>query len=350
MGTPGGNEAGSRRGRRRVQPVTPRDVGTWLVEGRNALNLSLADVHDRTGVPWDQLEALEEGRLDAFTDRRAALTAARRFADLVRVDVAQVAKTVEEHWQGRLQAEPAAAVSATGPRHLSRYPGDTSHLMPFTRTGPVPAVGAAAPRGAPPVTSMWRTADPSVTGAYPAVPPLRIRPVRPKPPLVLRMAIWVVVACIVAAAAGLVIHRYEPRWLVDIGVVKQKSHPTTTTNAPATSQGGTRTTSGTGLVTATPSDTATSTVTVHAAHYQVAVTGIADAWIEVSTPQSFAAVFGGLVHGGETKVFSPQAGQLTIQFSGAQVTATVKVAGKTVRGFNFQPPVVPYTLHFAAAG
>ena len=108
-----------RRGRRRQQPgSTPADVGTALREARQAAGAGLTEIQDRTGVPVAQLEALEDGNLSLFPDLRSAVTAVRRYGDLVQVDLEPFDGVVEEHWGTALAGfdgrRPAQAGPANG--------------------------------------------------------------------------------------------------------------------------------------------------------------------------------------------------------------------------------------------
>ena len=58
--------------KRRRAPVTPVQVGAELRGAREVMGLSLAEVHDRTGILWRDLEALEVGDLRKMPDRQAA--------------------------------------------------------------------------------------------------------------------------------------------------------------------------------------------------------------------------------------------------------------------------------------
>src|ERR1700686_4829028 len=147
--------AGDRRMRRRARKrpeagPTPDVVGTALREAREASAVSLTEVHDRTGTPWQQLEALEAGDLSRFPDLRSARTAVRRYADLMELDVEQFTQVIEEHWGGAGGASAGVggadagrangggankyATDSMSVGHLSRYPGDGTHLRAFTQT------------------------------------------------------------------------------------------------------------------------------------------------------------------------------------------------------------------------
>ncbi len=171
-----------------------------------------------------------------------------RYADLMDLDAQQFGEVVRDTWRsaeaGGTEAPPSpkgrrrkggqrgrsAAVpeAPAGGGHLSRYPGDGSHLRAFTTTAEVPGVqrtvvSAGTPQGAP--------VDFSVTGVFPAagvwvVPDRRI-------PLVLSGAIWVTVVLLAVAVGGLAVQHWEPKWLTAIHVVRSA----TTTTRPAAGVG-----------------------------------------------------------------------------------------------------------------
>ena len=188
-------ERGKGRGRRR-HPAgnTPTLVGESLGQAREAASVT-EEVHDRTGILWPQLEGLEAGDLSRFADKKAAVTAVRRYADRVHLDAEHSADVVEQHWGGsqagfagrgrRRQRRRTGRRSPGVVGHLSRFPGDSTHLRAFTQTAQVP--GVRPPR------RPWRSTGAGsfdATGSFPAVggaPPMAPR----RPPLLLRGAIWV---------------------------------------------------------------------------------------------------------------------------------------------------------------
>lgn len=343
---PGGDRAGGRRGRRTTpQPVTLEDVAAQLARGRAAAGLGLADVADRTGVSAAEIEALESGHLGPFPTERSAVSAARRLAELVGADAGTAMAATADRWRTTNGPAPGSAAVTPVAAHLSRFPGDTSHLTPFTRTGEFPAVGRAVPAAPPTSTGVLGAVHTGPhTGTYPTVPPLR-RPVRPPAPLLLRLALGLAALLVVLAAAGLVAHHYRPQWLADLHLVPGHG---------GSGRGGTTTSEAThgagATVTATPGGSAASTVTVHASAYQVQVAALQAAWVQVTTPGNPSPVFAGVLSPNETQTFDAPGGQLSVEFGGAQVLVAVKVDGKIVPGWLFKPPVVPYTLTFARAG
>jgi Helix-turn-helix domain len=346
-----------RGGRRKQADSTPAVVGTALREAREASGVSLVEIQDRTGVPESQLEALEAGNLSLFPDLQSALTAVRRYSDLVKLDVDGFARVVEESW-GTSQAgfEGAAATGkgatkdgtqgahltgAVPAGHLSRYPGDGTHLRAFTQTDEVPGVRrAVAPAGnGHDAHAPW-----SVTGSFPAVPG-GYKLVR-QAPWILRAAVWFVASLLVVALLGLAVQHYQPQFLADIHLV----HHTTTTPATTPASPGTKAHPGApahaSAVTLTGSGTGSATVSVRASNYSVVVAAWAPCWTVVHSPQSFSPVFAATLQGGQVKQFNSANGQLTLSMSASLVTVQVRIGGKTVPGFLFKPTSVPFTLNF----
>jgi hypothetical protein len=350
-----------RGGRRKQADSTPAVVGTALREAREASAVSLVEIQDRTGVPGSQLEALEAGNLSLFPDLRSALTAVRRYSDLVQLDVDGFARVVEENWgsaQAGFEGAPATgkgdkdkkggtqSVYLTGAvptGHLSRYPGDGTHLRAFTQTDEVPGV-----RRTPPPAGNGNGNDAqaawSATGSFPAVPG-GYKLVR-QAPWILRAAVWGVASLLVVALLGLAVQHYQPQLLADIHLVH---HPTTTKATTPTSPG-TKAHPGapahSSVVSLTDSGAGSATVSVRAANYSVVVAAWAPCWTVVHSPQSFSPVFAATLQGGQVKQFNPANGQLTVSMSASLVTVQVRVGGKTVPGFLFKPTSVPFTLNF----
>ncbi len=340
MASAGGDKGTRRRSRRRVGPATPAELGATLQRARTGLGLSLSEVHDRTGVSRAQLEALEDGDLMRFPDERSALAAVRRCADMAGLDADQLTPVVREHWRSGLvgaTASPgavgwAAPGTASGPLstgHLSRFPGDRTDMQAFTTTA---QTGRVVGNGE------------MLTGAYPAVQPLRIRSVRRRVPVLLRLALWLTLLLILVGVAGLAVHHWRPQWLVDIHVVQGppgtavRHGPAPPPPAPAPAP-----------VTLTPTSANSAVMTVRAANFTVVAQGLQPAYIQVATPASFSPVFSGIVAAGERRRFSSANGQLSIQFGGAQILVAVEVNGRTVPSSLFKPSVVPFTLNFSSA-
>lgn len=222
--------------------------------------------------------------------------------------------------------------------------GGAHHLQPFTRTAEVPVVG-----GGP-----WAGHDPyfAPTGMVAALP----RHVRPRTPLGLVLALWLVALALVAALAGLVVHQVRPQWLRSLEVHSGPAQPATATTQASGGGGGTTSghdASGTGhrsAVRQSPSGPNSAAVSVAATSFQVVVSTQAPCWVQVTSPASFAPVFSSVMPAGTTQTFSSSNGQLTVQLGASKVLLQVRTAGKTVPGWQFAPSAVPFTLNFTSAG
>jgi hypothetical protein len=354
-----------RGGRRQKSGSTPGDIGTTLREARETAGVGLSELQDRTGVPLPQLEGLEAGDLSMFPDLRSALTAVRRYSDLVQLDAEPFTSVVETQW-GTSQAGFAGGGSAsTGESngtatqsvylgapasvgHLSRYPGDGTHLRAFTQTDEVPGV-RRLPR--PLAHADNGTGAFTDTGSFPALPTAFVP--APRVPWILQGAIWLTVILLVVALAGLAVEHYQPQWLADIHLVHHAHNATPSTPATPGGATGTSTPARHGppaAVSLTSTGVASATVSVRASNYTVVVAAWAPCWTVVHTPQNFSPIFAATLQTGQVKDFTPSNGQLSLSMSASLVTVQVKIGGKTVPKWLFKPTTVPYTLNFNSTG
>jgi hypothetical protein len=354
-----------RGGRRQKSGSTPGDVGTTLREAREAAGVGLAELQDRAGVPLLQLEGLEAGDLSMFPDLRSALTAVRRYSDLLQLDAEPFTAVVEAQWGTSLAGFAEGGSASTGASHgtatqsvylgapasvghLSRYPGDGTHLRAFTQTDEVPGV-RRSPR--PPGNFDNGGGAFTDTGSFPALSTAFVP--APRVPWILQGAIWLTVILLVVALAGLAVEHYQPQWLADIHLVHHGQNPTP---SPPTTPGGSNGKSSgpqhgpPAVVSLTGTGVASATVSVRASTYTVVVAAWAPCWTVVHTPQTFSPIFAATLQTGQVKDFSPSNGQLSLSMSASLVTVQVKVDGKTVPKWLFKPTTVPYTLNFNAAG
>ena len=214
-----------RGGRRQKGGSTPAALGKALRQGAGGGVFSLTEINDRTGVPWQQLEALEEGNLSRFPDlrtRRAPPSAATptSWASKSRVSNRSSRSTggppspdstptpASTNGGHGGQAQNTYITAAVPMGHLSRYPGDGTHLRAFTQTDEVPGV-----KRVPVPAGSGHEANPELsdTGSFPAAPGI-YRGVR-HAPLLLRFAMWFVAVLLAVALGGLAVQHYQPQWL-----------------------------------------------------------------------------------------------------------------------------------------
>ncbi|MGH9017572.1 MAG: helix-turn-helix domain-containing protein [Acidimicrobiales bacterium] len=344
----------------------PSGVGSQLRAERERQGLSLEVIQDRTGVRQFDIEALEAGDLSRFPDEKTVLIAVRRCAETLGLPANAMTQAVSEQWRSvMLNPPPAAAPSTAGPAptrllaattsrplspdplptsahpavlaaHLSRYPGDSSHLLAFTQTAQVPRVGGGPAPAALPPGLRFDSTDSLPAVSWPG------RTDGDGAPLALRVALWTVVCLLVISGAAVAVHHWKPAWLADLHLVSPASSPA---HPPAAGASGHHTATGPG-VTSTATGAATATASVRASAYQVAVTTTAPCWIRVTSPASFTPVFASTVPAGTTKIFSSTDGQLTVDLGASHATVTVQILGHTVSGWSLTPAVAPYTLTF----
>ncbi len=236
--------------------------------------------------------------------------------------------------------------------HLSRYPGDGTHLRAFTQTDEVPGVRRAQPDAGTGAGGNGHGPDSAstfaVTGSFPAharayTPPRSVS-------LLLRGAIWLTAALLAVALIGLAVEHYDPQLLADIHVVHHPVTVTTTTPGASATPGGPSHPAHPSVVTLVNTGVDSASVNVQSSNYSVVVAAWAPCWTVVHSPQSFSPVFAATLAGGQVKNFVPANGQLSVSMSAALVTVEVKVNGKVVPGFLFKPTSVPFTLDFASTG
>ena len=223
----------------------------------------MEDVSARTGLPLDQLDALEAGAVVRIPDRVAILKTLRRYADFLGLPGERFVVVVVDHWP--VSSSVASSTTSYRPSPVAVAPAGTVAHAPVD-TGMVPMATQVAPAGAaPPVAG--RSAKPAThavpvtvapaangvhtttaqvlavpnTGVTPAVPsPARSRAARrtpraPHAPLALRVLVVVAALAVVAGVAGLVIDRYAPHWLSSLGIT-QSPHSNTARKAGGTTR------------------------------------------------------------------------------------------------------------------
>ena len=354
----GSDRATRRRGLRRQRDPSSSRLGADLRQARERQGLTLEAVQDRTGVRRFDLEALEAGDLSRFTDEKTALIAVRRCAETLGLDALAMTQTVADEWPnvsasrtpelvGAGRATTTGAVPAYQPTtgagpavtgHLSRYPGDTTHLRAFTQTAQVPAVARAVAPALPPGLRF------DSTDAIPVTPRLQREP--EPAPLALRVAVWTVVLLLALGVAGMAVHHWRPAWLTKIHLVAG------TTGAGASQPGhGTspHPTLPASLVTTETTGPTAATVAVRATVYAVVVTTQAPCWIQATSPASFAPLFSSTVPAGTTKTFTSTDGQLTVELGASHATVTTQIFTKTIPGWSLTPSAAPYIITFRSA-
>ncbi len=361
----GSDKATRRRSVRRQRGPSSSRVGADLRRAREKAGLSLDAVQDRTGIRRFDIEALEEGDLSRFADEKAVLIAVRRCAETLGLDAVAMTQSVGEQWRAAAESSPSARTlvgATTGPvaptrttgttpavvrpsapastvvGHLSRYPGDTTHLRAFTQTAAVPQVGRRRVAPALPPGLRFDTTD--------AVPVTWRGPYQPEPaPLALRVAVWTTVVLLTLGVAGMAVHHWRPAWLVTIHLVS----PASSASRTPTSAGGAHAPAPASFVVETPTGPTSATMTVRSPAFAVVVTTQAPCWINVTSPTSLAPVFSATVPAGTTKSFTSSNGQLTVELGASHVVVTAQVLGRTLPNWSLTPNAAPFIMTFHSA-
>jgi hypothetical protein len=343
---------------RRQRGSSPFPFGPDLRQARDRLGLSLDTIQDRTGVRRFYLEALEEGDLTRLPDEKTALIAVRRYAEILGLDPAPMTQTVGERWHtvGETRTPELVGAGRGAPRgpvvsavvpvvvpvgvpvgggHLSRFPGDTSHLRAFTQTAQVPQVTATTVRPSLPPGLRFDSTD--------SLPVTRRERFDPYPvPMALRVAIWTTVVLLVLSGAAIGVHHWKPAWLAKIHLVAGTGATRPAPGPAATHQHGP-------LVTESSSGPLAATVAVRSPVYEVVVATQAPCWLHVSSPASFAPLFSATVPAGTTKTFTSANGQLSVELGASHATVTVQILDKTVPGWVLAPRSAPFVVNFHSA-
>jgi hypothetical protein len=338
-----------------------KGVGAELTRARESLGLSIAEIRDRTGIPWAHLQAIESMELAEIPDQRTLVVAARRYAEVVGLDAATVCGQIVRVWQAehmrRTEAVGLAPTTAVGiPRGSATA---EPHLRAFTQTAEVPALGGRSLAGS---TNLVHFVD---TGAVPVVVARQQSAVL-RTPRLLRASVTVTALVLLVAATGLVIEHVRPKWLADLHLTRNNpvvpaSPAAQTTQAPnarrttGTTQGAGHTASTNQTVVTEAKAPGNESVSVRARSYQVVVSAQQRCWVLASVPDAAApsgsdTVYTGVLDPGTTKVLDPAGGKLSIEFGASFVTAQVQVNGKAVPGWSFSPPTAPFTLAFSSSG
>jgi hypothetical protein len=342
-------------------------MGFALRRARESLGLTLAEVHDRTGVPWQQLEELEDMDLAGIADQRTVVVAARRYAEVVGLDASEVCGTMLRAWQDArsdgipLRRPPAA--SSTARRHRSG-----SSASPRSR--PTRAMSRAVSRGdhaststQPHTLSFRQTAEvPFPTGSSPLsysertslgftdTGPIMLDSLglKPRASLWLRIPIAIAVILLLVAGAGLAIQHYEPKWLTAIHVThgRTRSSGHTTPSTPSATQIAGSHGGSSRVIVPYLAGEASATIAVHSNNYEVVISAEQPCWIDATGSGGSVPVYTGELQSGQTKSLAPVGGNLSVQFGAHYVSAHVQIEGKTVPGWSFNPATAPFTLSF----
>jgi hypothetical protein len=363
VGSANGDRSQNRRKKRRGEkPLTPTAAGAMLSEARKGLGIELAEVHDRTGISWRNLEALESGEVRHFSEPSAAAVAMRRYAELVGLDpeplIGSLASPVLALAGAPSVGTPSAGAPSVGAPlvgaepswgpvpsseqsgHLRRYYGDQSNLHSFTQTAQVPAVGGSGwPSGAP------YPGVPGFAGGYAHSRRRR------KAPLGLRLFTWLVLLLLLVGAAGLGVDHYKPQWLRDIHVLRDTgrsaaSGPTSHTKVTPPSSTSTTLPA---VVTSRPAGIGTVDVKVGASSYSIFIVTFNSCWVEAQTPLNANPLINRTLQPGQTATIPVSGGPVRLQLGSLSALIKVQVGGQTVANWSLRPNAVPFYVNFTSS-
>ena len=364
MDSANGDRSQNRRKKRRGEPtLTPTAAGAMLLEARQRLGIELAEVHDRTGISWRNLEALESGEVQHFSEPSAAAVAMRRYAELVGLEPDPLIGSLTSQAMALAGAPSAGAPSAGAPSvgipsgragwkkrpdpapeesgHLRRYYGDHSHLNSFTQTAQVPVVGGVGPAGGP-GSPYW--GGPSTNGGY--APQRRRR----KAPLALRLLTWLVLLLVIVGGAGLGVDHYKPQWLRDIHVLRSTVSATPPTTTRTTVTRPTTPPTQAPKVTTSSTSVGTANVKVGASSYSIVVSTFNYCWVYALTPLSANPLLNRTLQPGQTASIRVTGGSpVTVKLGALAAQIKVQVGGQTVTGWSLHPDAVPFFVNFTSS-
>ncbi|HUA94822.1 MAG TPA: helix-turn-helix domain-containing protein [Acidimicrobiales bacterium] len=375
-------DTGARRGDARTTPTSIPDMAKALRRARTRQGLRLEDVSARTGLPLEQLQALEIGTVERIPDRVAIVRTLRRYADHLGLPGDRFVLSMVDQWPTTIDrptsvvaVQPVAGTTAAAPQVSPNVavPAPVGQLdtgvvpitsPPLAATASVPAgtlvagsnLGAATtpegPREAsprsvdPPTVGDHRpmTISPSPdTGIVPVYQPptsTRTGSRRSRTPLALRIVVGVAAVAVLVGVAGLVADHYEPHWLRDLGITHGPPSSSTQGTAGGHSSSPGSTTQPSFAVASTTADSAT--LAVGSLSFTVEVTAVnGSTWVQGTAAGNTAPTFAGVLTTGGTHAFSAQR-SLVLMVGSIAAHLAISVQGKTVG--TYVPSAAPFTV------
>lgn len=350
-------------------PATAAGMGRVLRAARLGSGLSLAEVQAQTGMPAEEIRALEEGHIDWFSDQIATLASMRRYAWQLGLDGDELtlhllgsdAPPKPSGRQPRHEREPHVAPAkpawtaasprdAQGTRPRPTFPGEQNQrpaARPVLRFDDTAAI---------PIHSFQDTAEipavgPSVPGSMPTGRQRSSR--RRKAPLAFRLAVWTCLITIVIGGSILAIDHLRPQWLHSLHLLAPSPAPPARPHSRVQhNTAGVRNRGNGGTLARVTSGGATSTWSVPATSFTVTVSTSRPCWVAVSnsnaTPSTYS--FEGVLGPGQVRSFQAS-GWLSVELGAAGASVAVSTSGSTAghRLALLKPPVAPYTFIFTGA-
>jgi transcriptional regulator with XRE-family HTH domain len=348
---------GHREGKNAPHAVLlPTEIGQLLCAARDGRGLSLLEVHDRTGLPITQLEAIESGEYHLIPHPAYGLSTLRRYADFLLLPAEDLTVSFMQHVPAlapSVVSSPVSPPEASPPRPSRDGLSDSAHLRAFNQTTLVPAVGTSS-GGAP---TRFAGIPDSANGSWPmnhdpATEALHMSDVtaqalakrhRRKAPLVLRLGVWLLCFLLVVSGGGLAVDHWRPRWMSPLHIVRstlssalpKSPKPSTPRATPVVAFQ---------QVAASANQVA---YNVDAAMFTVTVTATARCWVQVTTDQSVAPVFRGVQPPGWNQAFQVT-GRITVQLGASGALVVVSAGHRTIG--TFTPTAAPVTVTLTGLG
>lgn len=382
-------DTGARRGDARMTPTSIPEMAKALRRARTRQGLRLEDVSARTGLPLEQLQALEIGTVERIPDRVAIVRTLRRYADHLGLPGDRFVLSMVDQWPTTIDrptsvvavrpvvgaaAPPAppnlGAAAPARPLDTGVVPVIAPHNAPPAAAPPPLTATAAAPAGTllagadlgqatrhdVPRSASPRALDsptggdlrPTTISTDTGVVPVYLPPTstwtgsrRSRTPLGLRILVVVAAVAVLVGVAALLVDHYEPHWLRDLGITHgppSSSTPGTTSGHSSTSHG---TTSQPSFAVASSTPDA-ATLAVGSLSFTVEVTAVdGSTWVQGTAAGKTAPTFAGVLTSGGTHTFSAQR-SLVVMVGSIAAHLSISVQGKTVG--TYVPTAAPFTV------
>ncbi len=338
-------------------------IGRLLRNTREERGLDLLSVHDRLGRPITQIEALESGDLARLPNQAMALSTLRRYAALLGLDGDALALQMIDAWSAVPSApepttrrEAAVEGGAAPTTVVTAVTSGPDHLRAFTQTGEVPKIGGGSngpPTGSGAYGYGMVTGPP--TGTFPVVPKQDLKHSRRavararrrlRAPTWLKVATWIAAVLVLITAAGLVIYRSQPKWLVQAHILKVQQPGAPGTNGTTNGTSAAPAPKPSAVVVQTAASASSASYSVAAKAYDIAVSTSNRVWVQVISASSSVPLVSGIQPAGKALSF-PANGALTVEVGNSAVVVAVTVNKKVV--FYNAPSAAPFTYTFSPA-
>jgi cytoskeletal protein RodZ len=336
-------------------------VGAALLAARLESGVTLLDIQARTGISTADLEAIETANFSRFRAVEVALVVVNRYAHVLGLDADQLGAALERSWPATPLPPPPKTDTFQSPWADGYLPAEVdTRGQSFVQTSQIPAlVGFGTPAAgsmqSPSDTAGFQVFDQTsslsfdeLTGVHGPVGFADTFPAtRPRPPLLLRVAVWTLLFLVLVGSAGIGVAHFRPAWTAKLHLVRHShtlsvatgTSPTTTTAPVAKSTVAKVTMQSTGPLAAA--------VTVPATSFSVLVDTSGPCWVQATVPTAFNPLFSETLPAGVSKVFPAADGLVTVQLGSTHASLAVEVNGKVLPTWTFIPTRAPFTVTFS---